>query len=72
MPASELIHELNGKPIRISVPSDRLVVDRVGRQMQRRLAENDWRPYGSKADALQAWARLGGIRVDVLRALDLL
>ncbi|OUX72516.1 hypothetical protein SynMEDNS5_00980 [Synechococcus sp. MEDNS5] len=72
MPASELIHELNGKPIRISVPSDRLVVDRVARQMQRRLAENDWRPYGSKADALQAWARLGGIRVDVLRALDLL
>ena len=72
MPASELIHELNGKPIRISVPSDRLVVDRVARQMQRRLAENDWRPYGSKADALQSWARLGGIRVDVLRALDLL
>ena len=72
MPASELIHELNGKPIRISVPSDRLVVDRVARQMQRRLAENDWRPYGSKADALKAWARLGGIRVDVLRALDLL
>ena len=72
MPASELIHELNGKPIRISVPSDRLVVDRVARQMQRRLAENDWRPYGSKADALQAWSRLGGIRVDVLRALDLL
>ena len=72
MPASELIHELNGKPIKISVPSDRLVVDRVARQMQRRLAENDWRPYGSQADALQAWARLGGIRVDVLRALDLL
>jgi hypothetical protein len=72
MPASELIHELNGKPIKISVPSDRLVVDRVARQMQRRLAENDWRPYGSKADALQAWSRLGGIRVDVLRALDLL
>ena len=72
MPASELIHELNGKPIRISVPSDRLVVDRVARQMQRRLAENDWRPYGSKADAPPAWGRLGGIRVDVLRALDLL
>jgi len=72
MPASELIHELNGKPIKISVPSDRLVVDRVARQMKRRLAENDWRPYGSKADALQAWSRLGGIRVDVLRALDLL
>jgi hypothetical protein len=72
MPASELIHELNGKPIKISVPSDRLVVDRVARQMQRRLAENDWRPYGSKADALLAWSRLGGIRVDVLRALDLL
>ena len=72
MPASELTHELNGKPIRISVPSDRLVVDRVARHMQRRLAENDWRPYSSQADALQAWARLGGIRVDVLRALDLL
>lgn len=72
MPSGELIHELNGRPIRISVPSDRLVADRVARHMQRRLVENDWRPYGSKADALQAWARLGGIRVQVLRALDLL
>ena len=72
MPSSELSHELNGKSIRLSVPSDRLVVERVARHMQRRLADNDWRPYGSRADALQAWARLGGIRVDVLRALDLL
>jgi len=72
MPSSELSHELNGKAIRLSVPSDRLVVERVARHMQRRLADNDWRPYGSRADALQAWARLGGIRVDVLRALDLL
>ena len=72
MPSGELIHELNGRPIRISAPSDRLVVDRVARHMQRRLAENDWRPYGSQADALHAWARLGGIRVQVLRALGLL
>lgn len=72
MPSSELSHELNGKSIRLSVPSDRLVVERVARHMQRRLADNDWRPYGSRADALQAWARLGGIRLDVLRALDLL
>ena len=72
MSSNELGYELNGKLIGLSVPSDRLVVDRVARHMQRRLAENDWRPYGSQVDALQAWARLGGIRVDVLRALDLL
>lgn len=72
MPSGELIHELNGRQIRITVPSDRLVVDRVARHMQRRLAENDWRPYSSQAEALQAWARLGGIRVQVLQALDLL
>ena len=40
--------------------------------MQRRIAEDDWRPYASKTDALQAWRRLGGIRLQVLQALQLI
>jgi hypothetical protein len=39
--------------------------------MQRRILEDDWRPYASKAEALRAWAKLGGIRLKVLQALDL-
>ena len=33
--------------------------------------EDDWRPYASKADALAAWVKLGGIRLKVLQAFDL-
>ena len=64
--------QLNGKRIKLKVTSDRLVAERVARHMQRRLAEDDWRPYSSKADALEAWSRLGGIRVAVLQALDMI
>ena len=63
---------LNGKRIKLEVASDRLVAERVAKHMQRRISEDDWRPYSSKAKALEAWTRLGGIRVAVLQALDMI
>ena len=63
---------LNGKRIKLQVASDRLVAARVAKHMQRRIREDDWRPYSSKAKALEAWSRLGGIRVAVLQALDMI
>ena len=63
---------LNGRVIHLEAPSDRSVARRVAQHMQRRVTEDDWRPYASKADALQAWGRLGGIRLQVLQALQLI
>ena len=62
---------VNGQRIVLTVPSDRVVAERVMRHIKRRMEEDDWRPYTCKADALQAWCRLGGIRVQVLHALNL-
>jgi len=47
--------DLNGTTIHLDRPSDKAVVQRVAAQIQRRIAEDDWRPYSSKADALGAW-----------------
>ena len=63
---------LNGRVIHLEAPSDRAVAERVAQHMKRRITEDDWRPYASKADALQAWRRLGGIRLQVLQALQLI
>ena len=63
--------ELNGTTIYLDRPSDKAVVQRVAAHIQRRIAEDDWRPYASKADALAVWAKLGGIRLKVLQAFDL-
>ena len=63
--------ELNGRQILLKASSDRVVAERVARHIQRRLDEDDWRPYTCKADAVQAWFRLGGIRAQVLRDLNL-
>ena len=63
--------ELNGRQILLKVSSDRVVAERVVRHIQRRLDEDDWRPYSCKADAVQAWLRLGGIRAQVIEALNL-
>ena len=63
---------LKGRVIHLAAPSDRAVAQRVSQHMQRRITEDDWRPYASKADALQAWRRLGGIRLQVLQALQLI
>ena len=64
--------EINGRQIVLKASSDRVVAERVVRHIQRRIDEDDWRPYTCKADALQAWLRLGGIRAQVLEALNLL
>ena len=64
--------ELNGRKIALNASSDRVVAERVVRHIQRRIEEDDWRPYNCKADAVQAWLRLGGIRAQVLEALNLL
>ena len=63
---------LRGKSIKLKVPSDRVIAKRVAKHLERRLSENDWRPYSSKEVALSAWQKLGGIRADVLRALELI
>jgi len=63
--------ELNGRQIVLNASSDRVVAERVVRHIQRRIDEDDWRPYTCKADALRAWLRLGGIRAQVLQALNL-
>ena len=62
---------INGKTIDLSAPSDVAVAQRVAAQFQRRIEEDDWRPYKSKADAVAAWSKLGGIRVKVMDALGL-
>ena len=64
--------ELNGRQIVLKASSDRFVAERVVRHIQRRIDEDDWRPYSCKADAVQAWFRLGGIRAQVLEALNLI
>ena len=63
---------INGKTIALSAPSDVAVAQRVAAHIQRRIEEDDWRPYKSKAEAVTAWAKLGGIRVKVMDALGLM
>ena len=63
--------ELKGRQIVLQASSDRVVAERVMRYIQRRMDEDDWRPYTCKADAVQALFRLGGIRAQVLEALNL-
>ena len=63
---------LNGQPLNLKAASDTRVAERVAKHLQRRIEEDDWRPYTSKEDALRAWSRLGGIRVEVMQALGLI
>ena len=64
--------QINGRPISVRFKSDAVVAQRVAAHIQRRIEENDWLPFQSKEDALQSWQKLGGIRVQVLRAYDLI
>ena len=61
-----------GHVIRLSGPSDRAVGERVAAFIDRKVAEDDWRPHASKEAALQRWAELNGIRAAVLRAKGLI
>ena len=62
---------LNGHTINLKAASDAKVAERVAAQMQRRIREDDWRPYRSRDEAIRAWTRLGGIRLQVMQALGL-
>jgi len=63
---------LDGQTLNLKAASDARVAQRVAQHLQRRIEEDDWRPYKSKEDALRAWTRLGGIRLQVMHALGLL
>ena len=63
---------VNGQKIVLLVPSDRVVAERVVRHLQRRIDEDDWRPYRSKADALRAWVRRSGLWAQMLQALQVI
>ena len=63
---------INGRHVHVQYNSDAVVAKRVAAHIERRMKENDWRPYRSKQDAIAAWVRLGGIRLEVLRAYDLI
>ena len=63
--------KINGRPISIRFKSDVVVAQRVTAHIQRRI-EDDWHPFQSKEDAMQSWQKLGGIRLQVLRAYDLI
>ena len=65
-------HSLNGQTLNLKAASDARVAERVAQHLQRRIKEDDWRPYKSKEEALRAWSRLGGIRLQVIKALGLL
>ena len=64
--------QINGRPISVRFKSDAAVAQRVAAHILRRIKEDDWLPFQSKDDALQSWQKLGGIRVQVLRAYDLI
>lgn len=63
---------INGKTIFLNAPSDVTVARRVAGHLQRRIDEDDWRPYKSKAEAVSVWSKLGGIRMQVMDALGLI
>ena len=65
-------HSLDGQTLNLKAASDARVAQRVAQHLQRRIEEDDWRPYKSKEEALRAWSRLGGIRLQVIKALGLL
>jgi hypothetical protein len=63
---------VKGTSLQLARRSDVAVALRVAAHFQRRIAEDDWRPYRSRKDAVGAWTRLGGIRLQVMEALSLL
>ena len=63
---------VKGTSLQLARRSDVAVALRVAAHFQRRIAEDDWRPYRSRKDAVRTWNRLGGIRFQVMQALSLL
>ena len=62
---------INGKTVEVSVKSDVAVAKRVATHIERRVLEDDWTPYKTKEDAVDAWKKLGSIRLKVLQAYNL-
>jgi hypothetical protein len=67
MPAEVVIR---GTSLQLARRSDVAVALRVAAHFQRRIAEDDWRPYRSRKDAVRAWTRLGGIRFQERRPME--
>ena len=65
-------HFFNAHNLNLRAASDKRVAERVASHLQRRIEEDDWRPYQSKEEAVRAWSRLGGIRLQVMQALGLI
>ena len=63
--------QINKKSVQISVKSDVAVAKRVASHIERRIREDDWAPYKTKQQAVHAWEKLGGIRLQVLQAYNL-
>lgn len=63
---------IDGAKFQLQWLSDVAVVKRVLAHFQRRIAEDDWRPFRCQQDAIKTWKRLGGIRLQVIKALGLL
>ena len=64
--------KINRHTICVRFKSDAVVAQRVAAHIKRRIEEDDWLPFQSKKEALESWKKLGGIRVQVLRAYDLI
>ena len=62
---------INGRTISVRFKSDAVVAQRVAAHIKRRI-EDDWLPFQSKKEALESWQKLGGIRVQVLKAYCLI
>ncbi len=63
---------INVCTISVRFKSDAVIVQRVAAHIKRRIEKDDWLPFQSKKEALESWQKLGGIRVQVLRAYCLI
>ena len=63
---------INGRTISVRFKSDAVVAQRVAAHIKRCIEEDDWLPFQSKKEALESWQKLGGIRVQVLKAYCLI
>ena len=64
--------KINGQYISVRFRSDAAVAKRIAAHIKRRIEEDDWLPFQSKKEALESWQKLGGSRVQALRAYDLI
>jgi len=63
---------VNGHVIRIAASKDRESLERSIANLDRRIADDDWRPYTSKEEAIKRWNSLKSHLPAVLRAKGLI